>query len=76
MPIYEYECNQCCELFEKMISFSESDQLPACPKCESNDTRKKISKVVSFASFASFMSSNVGAAYASSNGCGNSGGFT
>jgi putative FmdB family regulatory protein len=70
MPIYEYECNQCCESFEKMISFSESDQVPACPKCESSDTYKKISTV------ASFVTSDVGAEYTSRNGCGYSEGFT
>ena len=34
MPIYEYECNQCGEAFEKMMRFSEADQIPACPHCQ------------------------------------------
>jgi putative FmdB family regulatory protein len=70
MPIYEYECNHCGEPFEKIVRFSEADQIPACPKCESKDTHKKISAVVSFGI------SGFGAISSSSNGCGSQGGFT
>jgi putative FmdB family regulatory protein len=45
MPYYEYRCNKCGEDFEKMLRFSESDNNPICPKCESADTHKKISRV-------------------------------
>ncbi len=70
MPIYEYECNQCGEPFEKMVRFSEADLKPACPKCESEDTHKKISAVFSFGL------SGSGAAGSFDSGCGSSGGFT
>jgi len=70
MPIYEYECRECGEPFEKMVRFSEADLLPACPKCASNDTRKKISAV------ASFGVSGYGVLDSSSSSCGSSGGFT
>ncbi len=50
MPLYEYRCNQCGEDFEKMLRFSQADQIPACPHCQSTDTRKKISTVASFGS--------------------------
>ena len=70
MPIYEYECNQCGKSFEKMVRFSEADQIPACPKCENKDTHKKISIVVSFGS------SSFGALGPSSSSCGSSGGFS
>jgi putative FmdB family regulatory protein len=73
MPIYEYECKECGEPFEKMVRFSEADFLPACPKCESKETRKKISAVVSFGS------SGYGMVSASGSNCGSaggSGGFT
>jgi len=70
MPIYEYECNQCGEPFDKMVRFSEANQIPACPKCESKDTHKKISAVFSFGT------SGLGAASSSPTGCGSSGGFT
>jgi putative FmdB family regulatory protein len=70
MPIYEYECKECGEPFEKMVRFSEAESLPACPKCESKETRKKISAVVSFGA------STGGVLSSSSSSCGSSGGFT
>lgn len=48
MPFYEYRCNECGEAFEMMMRFSESDRIPACPKCESQNTQKKLSRVASF----------------------------
>ncbi len=47
MPFYEYRCAECGAEFEKMLRFSEADQLPACPKCASPQTQKKLSKVAS-----------------------------
>jgi putative FmdB family regulatory protein len=70
MPIYEYECNQCGESFEKIVRFSEADNLPACPTCESKDTHKKISVVVSLGA------SSSGAISSSGSSCGSSGGFS
>jgi putative FmdB family regulatory protein len=70
MPIYEYECNHCGEPFEKMVRFSEADQVPACPKCESKDTHKKISAVFSFGASVSAAISSSGSS------CGSHGGFT
>jgi putative FmdB family regulatory protein len=70
MPIYEYECKECGEPFEKMVRFSEADLLPACPNCESKETRKKISTVVSFGA------SGYGTVSSSGSNCGSSGGFT
>jgi putative FmdB family regulatory protein len=43
MPLYEYQCDNCGQSFDKLVSFSEADQVPACPKCGKKDTRKKIS---------------------------------
>ena len=45
MPLYEYQCSQCGGEFEKMVRFSEADQIPACPYCQSQDARKKISTI-------------------------------
>ncbi len=70
MPLYEYRCKECGTEFEKQLRFSEADQLPACPKCNSPHTRKKLSSVVSFGSGSSFGYS------ASSSSCGTSGGFS
>ena len=72
MPIYEYICEQCGHPFEKMVGFSQADQLPECPNCSSLDTRKRLSL------FASRGDSSSGAGiFTSSSSCGTgSGGFT
>ncbi|PKO15002.1 MAG: hypothetical protein CVU39_13085 [Chloroflexi bacterium HGW-Chloroflexi-10] len=43
MPLYEYICNDCGQPFEKMLRFSEADQVPVCPMCSGANTRKRIS---------------------------------
>lgn len=43
MPLYEYRCENCGQEFEKMLRFDQSDELPACPICQSADTHKRIS---------------------------------
>ena len=70
MPIYEYECDQCGESFEKIVRFSDADQIPTCPECASTSTHKKISKVVSIGG------SDLGASSSYDSGCGSQGGFT
>lgn len=69
MPIYEYTCLHCGESFDKMLRFSESDLIPACPKCDSQDTRKKVS-VFGFSGGSDSYST------VSSNNCGSGGGFS
>jgi len=67
MPLYEYQCQDCQESFEKIVRFSEADLLPPCPNCGSKDTRKKISAAAALG----------GASGGSSGGsCGSGGGFT
>ncbi len=70
MPFYEYRCNECGEAFEKMLRFSEADQLPVCPKCASPNTQKKLSKVVSFGA------SSSGSTSSASSSCSPRGGFS
>lgn len=70
MPLYEYQCHDCGNEFEKMVRFSEADQAQACPACQGKDTRKKISTVASFGS----SMSNAGITTSSS--CGSRGGFS
>ena len=70
MPLYEYRCNVCGEPFEKMLSFSEANQLPVCPKCASPNTQKKLSKVVSFGA------SSSGSTSSASSSCSPRGGFS
>jgi putative FmdB family regulatory protein len=70
MPLYEYRCKDCGTEFEKQLRFSEANQLPACPNCNSTQTRKKISSVVSFSA------NTAGSSASSSSSCNTSGGFT
>ena len=38
MPMYEYRCNKCGEIFEELVS-SDDEKVP-CPKCGSTMFRK------------------------------------
>lgn len=42
MPIYEYQCPGCGQVFDKLMSFSEADKIPVCPHCGEKETQKKI----------------------------------
>ncbi len=66
MPLYEYRCQECGHLFEKMVAFSESNKLPECPQCKSKATQKQVS---TFATKGSGTSS-------SGSSCGSGGRFT
>ena len=70
MPLYEYQCNDCGEGFEKMVRFAEADQAQACPACQSRNTKKKLSV------FASPGGSSNGSDVSAGSSCGSSGGFT
>jgi len=56
MPIYEYECKECKERFEALLSVNEDDQSLRCPNCQGN----KLQKVLSLFSSASTKSSGAG----------------
>lgn len=70
MPLYEYRCKDCGTEFEKQLRFSEADQIPACPNCQSTQTRKKISAVVMFAA------SSAGSSTGTGSSCSTGGAFT
>jgi putative FmdB family regulatory protein len=70
MPLYEYQCRDCGEEFEKMARFSEAEQNPPCPQCQGKDTKKKIS---SFASLGNFLG---GSATPAASSCTSRGGFS
>jgi putative FmdB family regulatory protein len=70
MPIYEYQCRDCGDEFEKMIRLSEADQKQICPTCRSQNTKKKISF---FSSLGSLLG---GSSFSTDSSCGSSGGFT
>lgn len=43
MPIYEYRCDQCRNLFEVLVSSANTAEPTSCPKCGSNMVKKTIS---------------------------------
>lgn len=46
MPIYEYQCQECGNEFEALVSMNASEN-PACPKCDAKKVRKKMSVIAS-----------------------------
>lgn len=44
MPIYEYECNECQCVFERLV-FASDEEKPVCPGCGKTNVTKKISCV-------------------------------
>lgn len=44
MPLYNFKCKQCGEIFEVLASFKEKEAglQPECPKCHSQDSHQVI----------------------------------
>jgi putative FmdB family regulatory protein len=43
MPIYEFECNQCQNKFDELVSVSIDLSTVVCPQCGTNSPRKLMS---------------------------------
>ena len=43
MPIYEFKCSKCGDVFEVMGSYAEREKEHACPKCGSSEVKQAIS---------------------------------
>lgn len=44
MPVYEFQCKKCSEVFEVKCRVEEYSKLkPTCPKCKSEEVERKIS---------------------------------
>ena len=43
MPVYEFKCGDCGNLFEVMGSYAEREKAQTCPKCGSHEVRQAIS---------------------------------
>lgn len=43
MPIYDYKCNNCNNIFEVLVTSSASTDDVVCTKCKSKNTKKTIS---------------------------------
>jgi putative FmdB family regulatory protein len=42
MPLYEYQCSDCNQKFDKLVSYTQSNNME-CPNCQSKNTLKLIS---------------------------------
>jgi len=43
MPLYDYKCDECDEVFEVSKKLSELDVQEKCPNCDSIDTKRHFS---------------------------------
>jgi putative FmdB family regulatory protein len=43
MPVYEFKCEKCGDVFEVMGSFAEREKEHTCPKCGSTEVKQAIS---------------------------------
>ncbi len=43
MPLYEYQCAECGEKFERLVRLADADRPAGCPKCGSAQTRRLVS---------------------------------
>ncbi|UCD85780.1 MAG: zinc ribbon domain-containing protein [Deltaproteobacteria bacterium] len=43
MPMYEFECQECGEIFEELLGINESTDGLKCPKCQAKNPRKVLS---------------------------------
>jgi putative FmdB family regulatory protein len=43
MPFYEYQCKDCGQCFEQLVSISEASHKQVCPRCGSKNTEKQLS---------------------------------
>lgn len=43
MPIFEYLCKSCGELFEELESYTNRDKRHECPNCGSKDSQRVMS---------------------------------
>ena len=66
MPIYEYNCADCEQKFEKRRRMSQADDEIACPDCGSVDTSRGLSMFAAFSRGNGGTSVSVGG----SSGCG------
>jgi len=50
MPIFEYQCEGCGHVFEKVRLARQDSDFPLCPECQSGQTRQLVSRFSSPAS--------------------------
>ncbi|RPH94547.1 zinc ribbon domain-containing protein [candidate division KSB1 bacterium] len=47
MPIYEYECRNCGEIYDALRNLHDDDREVECPRCGEKDSWRRISLTVS-----------------------------
>ncbi len=47
MPIFEFECLECGDIFEKLVKKAGNDEQIACPECGSQKVDQRISTFAS-----------------------------
>ncbi len=43
MPIFEYQCEECQTIFERLTLGASTGTTPTCPQCTSSNTAKRLS---------------------------------
>jgi len=69
MPIYEYQCIDCCTKFEALRTMKDADAVIKCKKCGSNETRRVLSVCQTHISGSQSNSSSGGCAGCSGGSC-------
>ena len=72
MPLYEYKCDKCGVIFEKIVSTSGAAEKIICEKCSSS----KVTKIISATSYRLSSSSSNSIPAGALSGCSAKGGFS
>jgi len=73
MPIYEYKCQTCGDVFERLYFASDGDDSVDCPACGGKKTEKLLS---AFCSVTSDSGEDLGSSAGASHSCASHGGFS
>jgi putative FmdB family regulatory protein len=68
MPIYEYECTDCGEQFEKLVRMSTKESEVECPDCGAHHSKRMVSLMASLGRGGAAVGAASGAACAPSGG--------
>ncbi|MCP4566526.1 MAG: zinc ribbon domain-containing protein [FCB group bacterium] len=76
MPLYEYKCGDCGNVFEELVGKTVPDNMPLCPKCGSDNCQKLFSTFATAVGGKSSMPSCPAAGKGCAGAGGGGGGFT
>lgn len=69
MPIYEYQCQSCGNVFDAIRSIDQADQIIICENCHSESTKRMLSKCYTFNSNGSLSSQSSSCGNCSGGNC-------